>query len=240
MFRPNTYHRIYQHSTAAGFIGMHRTPGLHFIPPGVIKISHLRRSLSLQRKNLWKIRRLVKRMNAPQRGVAFKKMQSESKQSLSKTGKLRPDGRRSPGRTWWLWRRGCLFLTALIFLLRFCIKAKMKARPARTKESRMSTQTHRSYKKTFYPLRPNTYHRIYQHSTTAGFLGLHRIPGFHCIPPGVIDIPHLRRSLSLLQWRLCIFLIRCSLLFIPYFMLNIAWFFVIAPSHKYQDFIPAH
>ena len=98
--RPNTYHRIYQHSTTAGFLGLHRIPGLHCIPPGVIKISHLRRSLSLQRKNLWKIRRLVKRMNAPQRGVAFKKMQSESKQSLSKTGKLRPDGRRSPGRTW--------------------------------------------------------------------------------------------------------------------------------------------
>ena len=126
---------------------------------------------------LCKTVRSVKCLDASHAGSAFKKRQSESIQSLSKTGKLRPDGRRSPGRTWWLWRRRCLFLTTLIFFAYFFISRwKSKARPARTKESKMSVQTHRNHSNTLYSFRPITQYLFLQHSTADGFTGMHPNP----------------------------------------------------------------
>jgi len=48
MFRPSTHFSNSEHSTAGGYTDMHRIPGLHCIPPGVIDISHLRRSSFLK------------------------------------------------------------------------------------------------------------------------------------------------------------------------------------------------
>jgi len=109
-FRPITHYLFLQHSTADRLNGQ-------------LKMDNWQWEMPTWKASLFlcKSVRSVKFLKAPNAGSAFKKRQSESIQSLSKTGKLRPDGRRSPGRTWWLWRRWCLFLTALIFFAYFFI-----------------------------------------------------------------------------------------------------------------------
>ena len=53
----------------------------------------------------------------------------------------------------------------------FISRWKSKARPARTKESKMSAQTHRSHTNTLYSFRPITQYLFLQHPTAARLNG---------------------------------------------------------------------
>ena len=59
-------------------------------------------------------------------------------------------------------------------------------------------------KQSLSKFRPKEHSLFCQRFTADDFMGVHRIPGFHCIPPGVIDIPHLwcvkKRHKRLITW----------------------------------------